>query len=86
MAGQLIPPPELAPSVPKGLTSEQLVSMWMDLTDACEELLRAGLRDRIGPLGDLEAAYQEWDERRYEEHVQAMIHMMKELVRREKQS
>jgi hypothetical protein len=60
--------------------------MWMDINDTCEILLRAGLRNEVGPAGDIEAAYRQWELRRREEHAQAMIHMMQELARREKRS
>lgn len=45
--------------------------MWKDLMDTSEELLLAGLRHKIGPDGDLNAAYAEWirqdNERRWRE-------------------
>lgn len=53
VAGQLIPLPELAPPVPKNLSSEQWISLWADLYDAGEKLLLAGLRLKIGPDGDI---------------------------------
>lgn len=56
--------------------------MWFDLLDTCEQFLLAGLRERIGPEGDLKAAYLEWDRKQREEHDRTMLHMMEEFHRR----
>jgi len=82
MAGQLIPPPELAPELPRNLTSQQYVELWVDLMNTCEKLLLAGLRREIGPDGDLMAAYQRWYNEQMEEHDRTMLHMMEEFDRR----
>ena len=82
MAGQLIPPPELAPSVPDNLRPEQYVELWVDLMNTCEQLLLAGLRREIGPDGDLMAAYQRWYNAQMEEHDRTMLRMMEEFDRR----
>jgi hypothetical protein len=84
MAGQLIPPPELAPTLPKGLTSEQRIALWVDLMNACGEFLQAGLRHRLGPNEDLLAAHRQWYDRQMEEHDRTVCHMLKELSRRER--
>jgi len=39
------------------------VLRWMDLMEACEQLLLAGLRRKVGPNGDLSAAYRAWNAR-----------------------
>jgi len=82
MSDELLPPPDLAPSMPKGLPSEQYISAWLDLMAASEQFLLAGLRRKIGPKGDLRAAYQEWYRKQMEEHDQMMLHMMGEFARR----
>ncbi len=56
--------------------------MWMDLVDACEQLLLAGLRREIGPEGDLKAAYRRWYAQQMEEHDRTMLHMAEEFQRR----
>ena len=68
MSGQLIPPPGFEPRVPDDATPEQCVRMWVDLMDACEQFLLAGLRREIGPDGDLKAAYRKWYTEQMEEH------------------
>ncbi len=73
MAGQLIPPPELAPPIPDGLTPEQRVALWADLYNAGEKLLLAGLRRDIGPDGDLIQAYRDWLRRYYDDHDQILV-------------
>lgn len=79
MSGQLLPPPELEPPVPQGLTGAQCVAVWLDLMDACEAFVRAGLRRRCGPDGDFEAAYRAWNAQEMEEHSAMIIHMLEEL-------
>lgn len=80
MAGELIPPPELAPPVPA--TPEQGIAQWLDLMDTCERFLLAGLRREIGPDGDLKAAHRKWYAEQMKEHDRMMIHMLQELDRR----
>jgi hypothetical protein len=36
------------------------IAAWLDLMDACEQLLLAGLRYRLGPGADIEAAHRQW--------------------------
>ena len=76
MSDQLIPPPELAPTVPPGLKPEEYIAIWFDWMDLFEQLLLAGLRMKIGPDGDLQAAYRQWCEAQMEEHDRAMQHMV----------
>jgi len=78
----LLSPPDLTPRVPENATPEQCIRMWMDLLNACEQFLLAGLRREVGPDGDLMAAYRRWNEQQQEEHTQALIHMMREFERR----
>jgi len=82
MAGQLIPPPDLAPPIPEGATPSECIALWADLYDACEQFLLAGLRREIGPEGDLRAAYRRWYAEAMEEHDRTVLHMMQELQRR----
>jgi hypothetical protein len=56
--------------------------LWVDLMNASEQFLLAGLRRKIGPDGDLKAAYREWVERWGEEHDRTMFHMLAEFNRR----
>jgi hypothetical protein len=83
MAGQLLPPPEISPSLPDDLPPQEGIRLWMDLTDVCEQFLLAGLRREIGPEGDLQAAYRSWYAAQMEEHDRAMFRMLSELSRRE---
>jgi hypothetical protein len=56
--------------------------MWLDLLDASEQFLLAGLRREIGPNGDLKAAYRKWYKEQMEEHDKMMYHMMEEFSKR----
>lgn len=60
MPNQLIPSPDLAPPSVKHLPLEKRIELWAELVDSCESFLLAGLRSRIGPQGDLQAAYRDW--------------------------
>jgi len=81
MAGQLLPPPGLAPSIPADAAPEDCIAMWADLVHACDEFLLAGLRREIGPDGDLQAAYRRWYARHREEHDQAILDMARRFTR-----
>ena len=83
MNDQLIPPPELAPPSVKHLSLEKRVELWANLVNSCEALLLAGLRQRIGPAGDLQAAYREWYARYTVERERAHIQFLENLSRRE---
>jgi hypothetical protein len=83
MKNQLIPPPELAPPSMLSLSMEQRIEVWAQLADESEQFLRAGLRNRIGPDGDLMEAYRQWYARRMADHDQTMEHFLAELHRRE---
>jgi hypothetical protein len=54
----------------------------MDLLDACDQLLQAGLRRQIGPDGDLRAAYRRWYSEQMGEHDRMMVQLMQEFQRR----
>ena len=83
MAEVAAPSPwDLSPSVPKSATPQQCIAAWVDLMDACEQFLLAGLRREIGPDGDLKAAYRKWYAEQMEEHDRTMLHMMREFERR----
>ena len=57
------PPPAAKQPGLAGTTPEQRVAIWLDLVDACEQMVLAGLRLKIGPDGDLKAAYRKWNQR-----------------------
>jgi hypothetical protein len=81
MADQLLPPPDLAPSMPADATPQQGMEAWIDLMRTCEQFVLAGLRREIGPDGDLRAAYRRWYAEQMEEHDRMMFHLMEELDR-----
>ena len=83
MSGQLIPPPELDPPFEKRLNIEERLAAWIDVMKLGDELVLASLRRKIGPHGDLRAAYREWYADWVEGHDRMMLNMLKELARRE---
>jgi hypothetical protein len=82
MSGQLLPPPELTPTLPPDLTPEQRILLWVDLMDTCEQFLLAGLRRTVASDEELQAAYRKWYEERMEEHDRTVCHMLEEFHRR----
>jgi len=82
MSTSMIPPPELAPALPKEMPVEQRIELWAEWLDTCEEFLLAGLRRQIGPDGDLRAAYRQWYTEQMLEHDRTMLHLVEEFNRR----
>jgi hypothetical protein len=83
MTSQLIPPPDLAPPSVKHLPLAKRIELWAHLVDGCEAFLLAGLRSRIGPDGDLQAAYRDWYARAMDERERAQIQFLQNLSTRE---
>jgi hypothetical protein len=82
LAGQLIPPPELAPPGLDRLTPAQRGQAWLGLLKTGENLVLAGLRRDIGPDGDLRAAYQAWYWERMAEHDRMIERMLQRMSRK----
>ncbi len=81
---QLIPPPELAPPSIKHLPLAKRIQLWAELVDDNDALVRASLRAKIGPTGDLQEAYRQWYTRHMEEHDRNQIAFLENLTRRER--
>jgi hypothetical protein len=81
MADASVSPFDLAASMPESATREQCIAAWLDLMDACDQFVLAGLRREIGPDGDLKAAYRKWYAEQMEEHDRMMLHLMERLER-----
>lgn len=79
----LIPTSEAAPPSIRHLPLAKRVELWYELVDEAEALVKAGLRHRIGPDGDLAQAYREWYARKMEQHDEEQISMLKRLAERE---
>jgi len=82
MRHQLLAPADLDPPDVAHLTAEQRIALWADLMHLCEQFLLAGLRRKVGPDGDVAAAYREWHSAQMMEHDRALQHMLEELERR----
>jgi hypothetical protein len=80
----LVPSPEMAPPSIKHLPLEKRIELWAELVDEGEALVKSGLRAKIGPDGDLQAAYKEWYARHMEEHDRYQILLAENLTRRER--
>ena len=83
MEHQLIPPPDLAPPSVKHLSLEKRIELCADLVDSCEAFLLAGLRSRVGPDGNLQAAYRQWYARCLEDRERAQVQFLENLSRLE---
>jgi hypothetical protein len=84
MKGQLIPPPEFAPPSVKHLPVEKRIALWFELFNEAAAFNLAGLRDRIGPDGDLKTAYRQWYARSMQEHDRMQVNLAENLTRRER--
>ena len=82
VAGQLIPPPELAPPGLERLTYSQRCEAWLGILKTGENLVLAALRREIGPEGDLRAAYQAWYSERMAEHDRMIERMLQRISRK----
>ena len=63
-------------------TPSMRLAQWREAVDASEQFLLAGLRLKIGPEGDLQAAYRQWYEDHMREHDRMLIHLAEEFARR----
>jgi hypothetical protein len=70
--------------MPETSTPAQRVAAWVDLMNATEQFVLAGLRRDIGKNGDVRAAYRDWYARQMDEHDATVAHMLREMQRREK--
>jgi hypothetical protein len=70
--------------MPEDSTPSQRVAAWVDLMNATEQFVLAGLRRDVGKEGDLHAAYRQWYDRQMEDHDATIAHMLSEMQRREK--
>jgi hypothetical protein len=84
MKHQLIPPPELAPPSIKHLPGDVKIAAWGQMVDEGDQMVLAGLRRKLGPNGDVHAAFLEWLDRRNEEHDRTIARMITEMRRRER--
>jgi hypothetical protein len=83
MAGQLIPPPDMAPAVPPDATPKQCFELWVDLMKTTDAFLFAGLRREVGPEGDMHAAYRQWYSQQRKEHDQATAQLLQHIAEAE---
>jgi hypothetical protein len=83
MPHQLIPPPELAPPSVKHLPLEKRVELWLELVDENHAFLLSGLRAKIGPDGDIVAAYREWQQNQMREHDAKLAAFAANLIKAE---
>jgi hypothetical protein len=82
MDGQLLPPPDLAPPTTEDLSPAQRIEVWIDLMNACDQFLMAGLQRSAGPQSNLQDAYRHWYAGQMEEHDRTMNHLVEEFNRR----
>jgi hypothetical protein len=78
MRNELIPPSDLDHTLPDNLSHEQLVSLWLDVLEAGDAMLLAGIKARLPPDGDARAAYRAW----YEEYAREHFDMLERMARR----
>ena len=80
MAGQLIPPPELAPPpLPADLPSGERYLAWLDMLGSGEKLLLVGLRDRVSGEQDIPEAFRRWYEQTEDDRLRERLRRASEL-------
>jgi len=67
-------------NLPRDNPSATRIAMWLDLMRTTDKLLLAGLRRRIGPDGDLNAAYRQWYADQMREHDEVVERIAKRLA------
>lgn len=74
-------PPERQPkpSHPGPLPAPGCGAEWLDLLRTAEKLVCAGLRRKIGPEGDLRAAYRQWYAEQMREHDELIVRVCQRL-------
>jgi hypothetical protein len=70
------------PYLPESMSYTDRIRAWMEVEDASIAMLRAGLREEVGPDGDLEAAFRAWYDRYADEHHKGLEQMCEEFNRR----
>ncbi|HZN35951.1 MAG TPA: hypothetical protein VFB80_19110 [Pirellulaceae bacterium] len=58
-------------------SSADRIARWLDLMRTSDKLLLAGLRRKIGPAGDLTAAYRQW----YADHMREHDAVVERIAR-----
>jgi hypothetical protein len=75
MSGELIPPPELGHALPTGLSQAECVAIYLDLLEASEQMLIAGLRATLPPGANLHAAVRQCHDRQSDDHYRSLVQM-----------
>ena len=84
MAKMLHPVTDLSAPTTVHHTSGQRISVWLELLDDTDTLVRSGLRAKIGQSGDLRQAYRDWYARQMKQHDRDQVRLLENLNRCEK--
>ena len=77
---RLIPPEELSPTIPRGVSREECIAAWFDLLDATDELFFARLRSQGLSEAEIRSAYRANYARWVEEHDRKVEHMLRRMT------
>ena len=83
MAGQLIPPPEMAPETSAALSPGERVAAYFELLELGAQFVAAGLARNLKPGEDVQTAFRKWYAKQMDEHDADLRHLLQELSRRE---
>ena len=64
-------------ALPRPSPNPNWIADWLEVNRKADELLMAELREKIGPGGDLKAAYCAWYKEQMREHDKGLILMLK---------
>jgi hypothetical protein len=81
MKNELIPPFEIDHPLSGNLSRDQLASLWLDVLEAGDEMLMAGIKAQLPPGGDARSAYRDWCEQYAREHLDMLERMAQRFNR-----
>jgi hypothetical protein len=64
------------------MTDTQRIAAWVDIMDACDAFLLAGLREEVGEE-NLPEAYRKWYRETMADHDRMIFRLMSEIERRQ---
>lgn len=82
MSAELLPPVEFDHPLPAAMTVEERVLLWLDLLDASEQMLIAGLKATAPAGSDVNLLLQQW----YDNYAREKMRVYERMSRRLEQA
>lgn len=81
MTSELIPPFDLDHALPADLPREELARLWLDVLEASDQMLLAGIKATLPTGGDVREAYRTWYEQYGRDHLEMLERMAERFNR-----